>query len=87
MKRGFDISAYRADYIENADETHSIFNMDNGRTVYFRAQEEECYEDVVSGYERTTTVVRFTGGRNAHIVVPMLVVIMRIVLLPDTRYS
>ncbi len=37
--------------VENADETHFIYYMDNGRTVCFRGQEEVRYADVVSGNE------------------------------------
>ena len=40
LKRGFDSGSLNEDMIENADETHFIFNIDNGRTIGFRGDEE-----------------------------------------------
>lgn len=62
LKRGFDSGALQNDMVENADETHSIFNMDNGRTLGFRGQDRINYADVVSGGEGIPMMVRLTGG-------------------------
>ena len=35
--------------MENDDETHFIFNMDNWRTLRFSGDKEVKYADVVSG--------------------------------------
>ena len=32
LKRGFELGTIDEDFIENADETHFLVNMDNGRT-------------------------------------------------------
>lgn len=73
LKRGFESGALKEEMIENADETHFIFNMDNGRTIGFRGDEEIKYADLVSGDEGITMMVRLTGGRDARIQPPMLI--------------
>eukprot|EP00171_Calliarthron_tuberculosum_P003520 IDg3520t1 len=45
----------------NADETHFLFNVDNGRTLGFAGQSEVKYADVVSGGEGMTMLVRLSG--------------------------
>ncbi len=60
---------------KNADETHFVINMDNDRTVIFRSQEHVRYADVASGNEGITMMVWITGGKDAHVEVPMLVFI------------
>ncbi len=49
--------------------------MDNGRTVRFRSQKHVRYADVASENEGITITVRITGGKDAHVEVPMLVFI------------
>ena len=73
LKRGFESGQFQEDLIENADETHFIFNMDNGRTIGFRGEECVQYADVVAGDEDMTMMVRLTGGRDARFETPMLV--------------
>lgn len=73
MKRCFASGELNEDTIENADETHFVFNMDNGRTVGMRGDEHVKYADVVSGDEGITMMVRVTGGARAAIQTPMLV--------------
>lgn len=59
--------------VENADETHFIINVDNGRTPGFSGDKEVKYADVVSGGEGFTMVVRLTGGRDARIAAPFMI--------------
>lgn len=59
--------------IENADETHFIINVDNGRTLGFCGDKEVKYADVVSGGEGFTMVVRISGGRDSRVEAPFLV--------------
>ncbi len=54
------------------DETHFVFNMDNGHTVGFRSQEHVRYADVESVNEGITIMVRITGRKYARVEVPML---------------
>ena len=75
LKRGFDSGSLQDYMVENADETHFVFNMDNGRTIGFRGQESVKYADVVSGGEGITMMVRLTEGVRAKIEAPMLVFI------------
>ncbi len=75
LKRGFESGQLNENQIENADETHFVFNMDNVRTVGFRSQEHVRYADVESGNKGITMMVRITGGKDAHVEVPMLVFI------------
>lgn len=73
LKRGFDSGEFNEDTIENADETHFVFNLDNGKTLAFIGDREVRYADVVSGGQPITMMVRLTGGKNATICPPMLV--------------
>ena len=36
LKKGFESGELDEDLVENADETHFLFNIDNGRTVGMR---------------------------------------------------
>ena len=73
LKRGFESGQFQEDLIENADEIHFIFNMDNGQTIGFRGEECVKYADVVAGDVGMKMMVRLTGGRDAMLETPMLV--------------
>lgn len=73
LKRGFGSGLLNEDNIENADETHFVFNMDNGKTLGFVGDKHVKYADVVSGGEPITLMVRLSGGRDATIHPPMLI--------------
>ena len=49
LKRGFESGNLDQDALENAEETHFIFNMDNGRTIGLRETEHVKYADVFFG--------------------------------------
>lgn len=51
--------------MENADETHFVFNMYNGKTPSIRCKNQVKYADVVSSGENITMTVRISGGPNA----------------------
>ena len=55
------------------DETYFVINMDNGRTLGFRGDENFKYADVVSGGEVMTMIVHITGGANSRIGTPILI--------------
>lgn len=61
------------DDIENADETHFVINVDNGRTLGFCGTSEVKYADVVSGGEGFTMIVRLSGGRDSKVEAPFIV--------------
>ena len=48
--------------VDNADETHFLINMDNGRTLGFRGDEHVKCADVTCGGEGMTMMVRLSGG-------------------------
>jgi hypothetical protein len=50
--------------VENADETHLVVNMDNGRTLGMIGDEDVKYADVVSGGTGMTRLVRISGGKS-----------------------
>ena len=60
-------------YLGNADETHFVINLDNGRTLGFAEEIEVKFGDVVSGGQGMTMVVRLSGGRGARIELPFRV--------------
>ena len=55
------------------DETHFVINLDNGRTLGFREDENVKYADVFSGGEGMAMIVHNTGGASSHIETPMLI--------------
>ncbi|MEM7298840.1 MAG: hypothetical protein AAF391_11305, partial [Bacteroidota bacterium] len=73
LKRGFESGTFREDSVENADETHFVVNMDNGKTLGFIGDRHVKYADVVSGGDSMTMMVRLTGGVSAMICPPMII--------------
>ncbi|KAL0222107.1 hypothetical protein RCL1_001961 [Eukaryota sp. TZLM3-RCL] len=73
MKDQFQQETIEEGMICNFDETHFVFNMDNGKTLGFTGDTEVRYADVVAGGEGLTMIVKITGGANAKVDVPMLV--------------
>lgn len=51
LTRGLETGELDEDLYENADETHFVFHMDNGRTIGLRRQGYVKYADVVTGNE------------------------------------
>lgn len=49
LKRGFETGLLNEGRIENADETHFVFNMDNRKTLGFKGEAHVKYADFVSG--------------------------------------
>ena len=73
VKRGFDTGELNEDFVFNMDETHFVINVDNGKTLGFRGDEDVKYADVVSGGESMTMVVLISGGYKASILTPMMI--------------
>jgi hypothetical protein len=69
----FDAGILDENLVENVDETHFIINVDNGRTLGFRGDNDVKYADVVSGGVGMTMVVRLTGGVGSRICPPMMI--------------
>lgn len=69
------MTSYKMDEndIENADETHFIIKVDNGRTLGFFRDKEVNYVDILSGSEGFKVVVRNSGGRDSRFDAPFLV--------------
>lgn len=53
--------------MENADKTHFVINMGNGRILGFAGESELKYAEFVSGEEGMSTIARYCGGRDARI--------------------
>jgi hypothetical protein len=73
LHRGFASGELDENLIENMDETHFVINVDNGRTLGVRGDDDVKYADVVSGGEGMTMMVRITGGPSALIQAPMMI--------------
>lgn len=73
MKKGFESGEYDENHMSNADETHFIINMDNGKTMGFCGDKEVKYADVTSGGEGMTMLIRLSGGRKARIEPPLMI--------------
>lgn len=59
--------------LSNADETHSIFIMDNCRYMGYAGDSEVKYADDVLGGEAVTMFVKLGGGRDSRIDVPFMI--------------
>ena len=59
--------------LSNADETHFVVNMYNGKTLGIAGHQEVRYADVTSAGEGMTMLVRLSGGKNAMIQPPLMV--------------
>ncbi|KAI2506922.1 hypothetical protein MHU86_7514 [Fragilaria crotonensis] len=73
LHRGFSSGELDENLIENMDETHFVINVDNGRTLGVRGDNDVKYADVVSGGEGMTMMVRLTGGPTSYIQPPMMI--------------
>lgn len=60
-------------YVENANETLFVFNMDNGKALRLKGDIHVIYTDVVSGGDIIKMIVRLSGGPNARIEVSMII--------------
>ena len=73
LQRLFDAKLLDENLVENMDETHFVFNMDNGKTLGFRGSTKVNYADVVSGCDGFTMVLRLRGGVGAKLMQPFLI--------------
>ena len=73
LAREFQNRILIEDNVENADETHFVFNQDDGKTLGFRGDCEVKYADVTSGGEGMTMMVRITGGNLSLISNPFMI--------------
>ena len=69
----FQSGALNENFVENVDETHFVVNMDNGKTLGFRGDNDVKYSDVVSGGVGMPMIVRLTGGPGATICQPFMI--------------
>lgn len=58
--------------MENADKTHFLVNVDNARSLSFCSNSNVEYDNVISGEERLTMLVRILSGRDLRIDAPFL---------------
>ena len=73
LERDFHDGNLVEDMVENMDETHFVFNMDDHTTLGFIGQAKVNYADVVSGGEGMTMVLRISGGVNSKIEAPFII--------------
>lgn len=72
IARGFNDGTFNENTIENMDETHFVYDLDD-RLVLARKGTDSTYKEVVSGGEGMTLVLRLTGGPNAKIQAPFFI--------------
>lgn len=72
LKRSFNNGTLCEKTIVNADETHSVVNMDGGKSLGFIGDQRVKYTNVLSGGIPMSTMVRISGGLNAMIHDPMI---------------
>ena len=71
--RGFGDRLLKEDMVENMDETHSVFNMDDGIALSVIGSGDVKYAYMSCGHVGMTIVVLNTGGRDAAIKPPFMV--------------
>ena len=73
LKHGFDSGYLDKNDMSNAEETHSMVNMDNGKTLGFSGDHSVRYADFTSAGEGMTMLVRLSGGPSARIEPPLMI--------------
>ena len=73
IARSFSNGEINEDEVENMDETHFVFDLDNRKCLSFRGDQSVNYMGVVSGAEGMTVVLRVTGGVNSRIASPFFI--------------
>lgn len=63
MGRDFQSGTLQDEDVENADETNLFINVDSGKLLSFRGDQEMEYTDVTSGGEGMKILVRIYGGK------------------------
>lgn len=59
--------------VENLDETHMVFDMDNKRVLDFQGKKRITYSEISSAGQGFTLVVRISGTGGGQIEVPMVI--------------
>lgn len=67
VRARFSDGAWNKDTIFNFDETHFVFDFDNGRALGFKGQTFVSYAEVSNGTEGLTVGLLIRGGANARI--------------------
>ena len=73
LKHGFHSGDLDENDMSNADETHFMVNMDNGKTLGFSGDQSVRYADVTSAGEGMTMLARLSGGPFARIELPLMI--------------
>ena len=78
--------------VDNMDETHFVFNMDDHKTLSFRRSNKVNYANEVSGCDGFTMVLRLRGGIDAKLMEPFFIFKNRdrnypMVNLPDSIHG
>lgn len=72
IKRDYDNGMQEED-VENLDETHMVFDMDNGRVLDYSGSKRITYAEISSAGQGFTVVVRITGANGGRIETPMVI--------------
>jgi len=73
LARKFRVGTLDGNLVENIDETHCKVNLDNGKTLGFRGDNDVKYADVVSDGMGMTLMIRLTGRPHARICNPCVI--------------
>ena len=72
VSRSFQNGEIDENWVENCDETHLVYDLDD-MTSFVRKGSEIKYMDVVSGSKGMTIMLRLTGGPNAKLMAPFFI--------------
>lgn len=61
------------DYVFNAEETHSVVEMNDGRTLAMKWDEEVDFCDVVCGDQGMTMIASIGGGSKLLMCAPLMI--------------
>lgn len=69
----FSDCSLREEDVENADQTNFLINVDDGRTMGLRGDDEVRYANVVFGGEGMKMMVRISGGNRTLFEIPFMI--------------
>lgn len=73
LKRDFDSGTIVEGVVYNADETHFVVDLNDGRTLAMKGDKDVKFADVVSGDVGMTMMVLLGGGATAHLGLPFMI--------------
>lgn len=73
LMRDFEAGVMDENFVYNADETHFVVDLNDGKTLAMKGDKDVSFADVVSGDVGMTMMVLLGGGCKAHLGAPFII--------------